>query len=73
MYRGDSAALRLFSNRSGLALVSQVRGSNSICTAIDLQLAVGDTDGFQQPLIARKLTKLTPEEIAAIPKKYRPN
>jgi hypothetical protein len=54
-------------------LISQVRGSNSICSAIDLQLAVADTNGFKQPLIARKLTKLTPEEIAAIPKKYRPN
>ena len=54
-------------------LISQVQGSNSICTAIDLQLAVADTGGFRQALIASKLTKLTPEEIAAIPKKYRPN
>lgn len=54
-------------------LISQVRGSNSICSAIDLQLAVSDTNGFRQPLIVRKLTKLTPDEIAAIPKKYRPN
>lgn len=54
-------------------LISDVRGSNSICSAIDLQLAVADTNGFRQPLIARKLTKLTPEEVAAIPKKYRPN
>jgi hypothetical protein len=72
-------------------LVSEVRGSNSICSAIDLQLyvaedngsgfrtnavglvGVGGGSGFRVPLIARKLTKLTPEEIAAIPKKYRPN
>ena len=54
-------------------LVSQARGSNTICTAIDLQLTVADNNGFRQPLFARKLTKLTPEEIAAIPKKYRPN
>ena len=69
-------------------LLSYVRGSNSICSAIDLQLYVSennvtgfrpngvgfaDGDGFREPLIARKLTKLTPEEIAAIPKKYRPN
>jgi hypothetical protein len=54
-------------------LVSQVRGPDSICSAIDLQLAVSDINGFRQPLIVRKLTKLTPEEIAAIPKKYRPN
>lgn len=54
-------------------LVSQVRGSDSICSAIDLQLAVADNNGFKVPLIAKSLTKLTPEEIAAIPKKYRPN
>lgn len=54
-------------------LISQVRGSNSICSAIDLQLAVADTNGFREPLIARKLTKLTPDEVAAIPKKFRPN
>lgn len=54
-------------------LISLVRGPNSICSAIDLQLSVSDTNGFRQPLIARKLTKLTPEEVAAIPKKFRPN
>jgi hypothetical protein len=70
-------------------LISEVRGSNSICSAIDLQLYVaednggssfrtngvgfGSGSGFRVPLIARKLTKLTPDEIAAIPKKYRPN
>jgi hypothetical protein len=75
-------------------LLSEVRGSNSICSAIDLQLYVVEDNaagfrngvgsgingfnfasgsGFRVPLIARKLTKLTPEEIAAIPKQYRPN
>ncbi len=54
-------------------LVSRVRGSDSICTALDLQLEVADTTGFREPLIAAKLTKLTPDEVAAIPKKYRPN
>ena len=62
---------------SSVHLISQVRGSNSICSAIDLQLSVGvgfaSGSGFRVPLIARKLTKLTPEEIAAIPKQYRPN
>ncbi len=71
-------------------LISEVRGSSSICSAIDLQLSVAENTGgaafrtnggvgfangyaFKVPLIARKLTKLTPAEIAAIPKKYRPN
>jgi hypothetical protein len=54
-------------------LVSRTFGSDSICSAIDLQLEVADTSGFREPLIASKLTKLTPEEVAAIPKKYLPN
>jgi hypothetical protein len=65
-------------------LISRVRGSDSICSAIDLQLAVAQSNlpgpaglnygaDFAVPLIATKLTKLTPDEIAAIPKQYRPN
>ncbi|MGI9170163.1 MAG: DUF6491 family protein, partial [Caulobacteraceae bacterium] len=53
-------------------LDSIVRGSSNICSAIDLDLRVSDNNGFATPLIAESLTKLTPEEIAAIPKKYRP-
>lgn len=54
-------------------LVSISRGSDSICTALDLDLAVSDMGGFKEKLIAKSLVKLTPEEVAAIPKKYRPN
>ena len=54
-------------------LVSINRGSSSICSAIDLDLRISDTNGFATPLIARSLVKLTPEEVAAIPPKYNPN
>jgi hypothetical protein len=54
-------------------LVSRSFGSDSVCSALDLQLEVADTTGFREALIARKLTKLTPDEVAAIPRKYRPN
>ena len=53
-------------------LVSRVEGSSSICTPLDLQLAVSDSHGFYQPLIVRSLVKLTPEEVAAIPRKDLP-
>jgi len=56
----------------GVHLVSIVRGSSNVCSAIDLDLKVADNNGFATPLIADTLTKLTPDEIAAIPKKYRP-
>jgi hypothetical protein len=53
-------------------LVSEVRGSNWICTPLDLDLQLSDHNGFRQPLIARSLRKLTPAEIAAIPRKDLP-
>lgn len=53
-------------------LVSQIRGSNWICSALDLDLTLSDNLGFRQPLIARSLRKLTPAEVAAIPPKDRP-
>ncbi len=49
-----------------------VRGSDRICTPIDLDLRVSDGFGMAMPIRAKTITKLTPEEIAAIPKKDRP-
>lgn len=59
-------------DRAGYFLVNKVRGPNSVCSALDLDLAVADHHGFYQPLFPKTLTKLTPEEVAAIPKKDRP-
>jgi len=53
-------------------LVNQVRGSNWICSPLDLDLSLSDHHGFRQPLIARSLRKLTPAEAAAIPRKDLP-
>jgi len=53
-------------------LVNQVRGSPWICTPLDLDLTLSDRNGYRQPLIARSLRRLTPEEIAAIPRKDLP-
>ena len=53
-------------------LISKVRGSSSICNPLDLDLALADNQGSRETLIAKSITKLTPEEAAAIPPKYRP-
>ena len=53
-------------------LVNEVRGSAWICRPVDLQLTLSDTHGFRRPVLVRSLRKLTPEEVAAIPKKDRP-
>jgi hypothetical protein len=53
-------------------LINRLRGSNWICGPLDLDLSVSDHQGFRQPLIARSLRKLTPAEVAAIPRKDLP-
>ncbi len=53
-------------------LVNQVRGSNWICSALDLQLTLASHYGFRQPLFPTSMRKLTPAEVAAIPKKDLP-
>lgn len=53
-------------------LISRIEGSDSICGPLDLQLALSDGHGFYQPLIAKDLVKLTPEEIKALPRKDLP-
>jgi hypothetical protein len=53
-------------------LINKVRGSNFICSALDLDLTLADHNGFRQPLIATSMRKLSPAEIAAIPRKDLP-
>jgi hypothetical protein len=56
----------------GYFLINTVRGSSWICSVLDLDLAIGSDYGFRQPLIARSMRKMTPEEVAAIPRGDRP-
>jgi len=73
IYRADlSAGSQELTWPGSYHLVSRIVGSSSICTALDLQLALSDGHGFYQPLIVRTLTKLTPDEVAALPKKDLP-
>ena len=58
---------------AGDFLVNQVRGSSWICSALDLDLALMDYNGFSRPVIAADLRRLTPEEAAAIPHEDMPN
>jgi hypothetical protein len=53
-------------------LINRVRGSDWVCSPLDLQLTLSDHQGFREPLIVRALRKLTPEEVAAIPQKDLP-
>lgn len=53
-------------------LVNRVRGPDWICSPLDLDLTLADHQGYREPLIARALRKLTPAEVAAIPRKDLP-
>ena len=52
-------------------LINEVRGSDSICSPIDLDLKVAN-DHVVEPLFIKAISRLTPEQVAAIPKKYLP-
>ena len=56
----------------GYFLVNRVRGSGWICSALDLDLTLSSDYGFREPLIAVSMRKLTPAEVATIPRKDRP-
>lgn len=53
-------------------LITDIRGSNWICSPLDLDMKISDGHGVVVPLIAKSITKLTPEQVAAIPKKDLP-
>jgi hypothetical protein len=72
VYRVDLTSGSPSLQRSDMHLISETRGSDLICSALDLQLSLADTQGFREPLIAKTLTRLSPEEIAAIPHKVLP-
>jgi Family of unknown function (DUF6491) len=57
----------------GAFLVTKIHGSSSICTALDWDLHVSRTwDIAPEACIVKKMTELTPEEVAAIPPKFKP-
>jgi hypothetical protein len=52
-------------------LINEMRGTDSVCSPIDLDLKVA-SDGIVIPLFVKAITRLTPEQVAAIPKKDLP-
>jgi hypothetical protein len=53
-------------------LINIARGDDTVCAPIDLDLFVSDGHGFKTPLFVKSITKLTPEEVAALPAKFHP-
>jgi hypothetical protein len=72
IYRVDLTPGSRVYKSPGYFLVNRVRGSGWICSAIDLDLTLASDYGFRKPLIAVSMRKLTPTEVAAIPRKDLP-
>lgn len=73
IFRLDLAQPSYQLNDPSVHLVSVIRGSSWICSPLDLQLTVRDSNGFVRgPLFVKTITELTPDEAKAIPAKYRP-
>ena len=55
-------------------LITKVRGSNQICSAVDWDLSVAQSPpgSFPEACIVKQMTLLTPQEAAAIPPKFKP-
>ncbi len=58
--------------RPSARLITTLRGGPWICGPLDLQLQVSDSPGIAVPCIVRGLSRLTPDQIAALPKAARP-
>ena len=73
VYRLDLSVGSPLLRAPGMHLVSEIRGPDMVCNALDLDLRLADQfNTVRDPLIVKAITKLTPEEIKAIPEKYQP-
>jgi len=72
VYRIDLVAGSPDLQRADMHLISQSRGSDLVCSALDLELSLADTRGFREHLIAKAVTRLSTDEVAAIPRKFVP-
>ncbi len=54
-------------------LITTWRGGTSVCSALDWDIKVAQSPGgISSACIVKTMTPLTPEEAAAIPKKFKP-
>lgn len=56
----------------GAFLINRVRGGTNICSPLDLDLRVSQGGHFSTPCLVKSMTKLSPDEVTALPKSARP-
>jgi hypothetical protein len=72
LYRLDFSHACSAALGGGVHLVTRVRGSSLICSPVDLDLKVSDSQGFATPCIVSGITPLSAGDAAALPKNLRP-
>jgi hypothetical protein len=72
-YRLDLAGRCQTLTRPGAFLITKLHASTSICSALDWDLHVTTSwRGIPQVCIVKKMVEVTPDEIALLPKRFRP-
>lgn len=72
-YRLDLAAPCYALRSPGAFLITRITGPQTICGAVDWNLHVATSwNDIPQACIVKKMTQLTPAEVAALPKKAKP-
>jgi hypothetical protein len=72
VYEIDLAEHNSFLRAPGMHLISHSRGSDWVCSPLDLDLQLSSFPGIPEHLFVKSLRKLNPEEIAAIAPDDRP-
>jgi hypothetical protein len=72
LYRLDFVNACRAAQSGGVHLVTRVRGGAFVCGPLDLDLKVSDGHGMASPCIISKITPLSADEAAALPKALRP-
>ena len=73
IYRLDLKGRCLLLTAPGARLITTFRGSNLVCSPLDWDLKVSAGIGSnEEPCIVKAMTQLSPEEVAALPKKATP-
>jgi hypothetical protein len=73
VYRFDLAHPSNDLDDPSVHLVSKILGTDWICSPLDLLLYVADDRGItREPLFVKSISELTPDQVKAIPAKFRP-
>jgi hypothetical protein len=72
VFRLDLASACETLHRPNAHLITKIRGSSWICSPLDIDLQVSEGPHTAIPCIVKGMARLTPDQVAALPKDLRP-